>query len=238
MSTSSTEVFVDLPVLLDYCRTHVEECEPTREMLDHADKQNAYIEMSQSAYDFWEQSVLNMQSLLNYLKNKVNKYSLEEDYDNPGQKFMNDVLTLEHLNNSTPIGYEIKSEYNGEIETHIEYINEEGFSAYRGYLDTHLKNCSRAHSKLDDMIDNRYGPGGVDRFWIKNGLDSFSQYSQHLSSLVDGHYWCKAGGDLFLVRDGDRASYELSELKEKLKENIDEDVIIACPSQVLASISQ
>jgi len=67
MSGTSPEIYIDLPVLLDYCRTHIEECQPTRQLLDLVDRKGARLEMNDDVYDFWDQSVLNMQALLHYL---------------------------------------------------------------------------------------------------------------------------------------------------------------------------
>lgn len=241
MSNSSTEVFVDLPVLIDYCRTHAEDCYPTRKLLDIADQKNAYIAISSRVYDFWEESVLNMQALLKYLKSEADRYVLEENYNDTEQKFSEKILCLENLNSENSINHQINQEYSKTIDEHIEYIDQNGLTDYRGYLDTHLENCSLAHNKMDGMIDNRYGSAGADRFWIKNTLESFSEYETHLKSLVDGHYWCKSGGDLFLVRNEYRASYDISELKKKLVGGLDNsglgmNITVACPDHVLNSI--
>jgi|AntDeeMinimDraft_4_1070355.scaffolds.fasta_scaffold05320_2 hypothetical protein len=236
MSGTSPEIYIDLPVLLDYCRTHIEECQPTRQLLDLVDRKGARLEMNDDVYDFWDQSVLNMQALLHYLKDEASQYSLKEDYDDPGEKFANNTLTLENLNSQESIGYQIEQAYNKEISSHIEYIDEHGFTDYRTYLDTHLQNCSRAHSKMDGMIDNRFGPGSVDRFWVKTELESFSEYDQHLTSLVNGHYWCKSGGDLFLVRGKNRVSYDIDDLQTKLLKNTNHEISVASPSQVLESL--
>lgn len=116
-------------------------------------------------------------------------------------------------------------------------MQENGLTDYRIYLDTHLTNCSEAHSRLDQIIDNRCEPVVGDSMWVRTRLKSFGLYPVHPDSLVDAHYWSKSGGDVVLIRDGDRAGYDHSELRNALLTDVDRDTQVLSPEEVASSIS-
>lgn len=233
MSTGSPGVYLDLPVLLDYIRTHIPECADTRKAVDSVDNQGAYVEISEKVYDYWEKSALDAQRLLKFLKQKAEEYRHQGEYGYPEEAFASGVLDIGYLNEKSEIPFDIGSAFEDEIEAHRQYLKDVGIRKYTVYLKQHLRICSKAHQKLDGIIDNRYGPGGRDRKWAKMRLEECTDSDIHLSSLVDGHYWCKSGGELFLVRDGNRGDYSLSDLEAKLLHNTNSGVSIMSPTQVV-----
>jgi hypothetical protein len=238
MSATSPSVYLDLAVLIDYIRTHIEECDDTRKAVDILDKKGAYIEISNSVYDFWENSALDTQRLLKFLKKEVERFRHEEEYEDPEEVFASDVLERDYLNDQSEIAFEIKPSFETEIESHQRYLRENGLREYELYLKRHLDVCSKAHQKLDGIIDNRYGPGARDRSWVKMRFREFTNSDIHLSSLVDGYYWCKSDDELFVVRDVDRTEYDISDLKHQLLHNTNSSVSVVSPPRVVDEFIQ
>lgn len=66
MSAATSDIFLDLPVLLDYCRVDLPECDMTRTMVNRFD--GGSVNMSDRVYEFWHNSVMNILELMKYLK--------------------------------------------------------------------------------------------------------------------------------------------------------------------------
>jgi len=233
MSNGSAGVYLDLPILLDYIRTHISECDDTRTAIDAVDNQGAYVEISESIYEYWQDSAMDAQRLLRFLKKEAEEYRHQGDYDDPEEAFALDVLNRENLNEESEIPFQIGPEFEEEVEAHRQFLREEGIREYTVYLERHLKMCTRAYQKLDGIIDGRYGPGGRDGRWAKIRLEGCTDSEKHLKSLVDGHFWCKSGGELFLVRDPEKAEYSLPDLKDKLLHNTNSGVSVLTPSNLV-----
>lgn len=216
MSDFEYAIFFDITVLLDYCRTHLEECDPARDVIGAVKNDGGRVDISKNGWGNLNELVTNRQKLFKYLRDRATEHLRDFPEDEAEERYKANILTYAVLSEEGSIPFKLNERYLPDIEALHDCIDDMGLMQFRSYLDSQLTNFGRAYAKLDRLIDKKYHRGGRSSMMVEIVAEDFAESTGQYEGLLDAHFWADSQGKTVVIRDGAKAHENRDEFYERM----------------------
>lgn len=233
METNDYTLFADISTLLDYCCIYSSTHEYSKRVLDLVYDAGGDIIISKTAGEHLTERLTHRQRLFDYLFDEASRFL--KSYTYSAGVFKGEVLNREHLQSNLSLGMDS----NYDIAELRSYLDKVGMKEFRKQVDNIRHEGHFFQRRLETgMIADRYDDrGGRDLFQIKLAIESKTNDSVQVESMLDGICWNMDNlGEVILIRHTDKLYQEKDELVGKLPYGADPDIQSA--KSALESITQ
>ena len=212
MSEIDNSILIDWYVGLDFCKTHIPECDLTRDILRRLHSYGVSIEIRTKCWRKIIDSLGNIQLLLEHLTDRASDLLSEYSEETALTKFKSNVLERSELTDN--LGIDPK--YLPEPARLKSDVEEMGLRTFRRYTDNGLSMSISAQSELDLLISSKYSPSSKDPFIFEASMNKIMDSDEQVDLLLDAHVWSDTNGSYLLTRKGNKIYCEKSAIEEKM----------------------
>ncbi|MFC5278522.1 hypothetical protein ACFPM1_07100 [Halorubrum rubrum] len=230
MSEVDSSILIDQYVGLDFCRTHISECDLTRRVLRELNEFGVNIVIRKSCWERVTNGLANIQMLLEHLCNRASELLQDLSDEDALNEFVSDTLTHSELVDDL----NIDPEYLPDVGNLKSDVRDLGIREFRRYLSNNLTQSIKAQRELDLLVSSRYTSSAHDPLIFETSISQIIEDEEVIEILLDAYAW--SGGDKkYLLTPQNGVIYrEKSDIEDKMNNSSYE---ILSPEDIMNTVS-